>query len=160
MTDISVWYKSLPVFTKYWLSLTVGISLLARFGLLRGEWLYLESYFVYHDFQVGVWTENVEILNRDIDISDFCIQQLWRLVTCIFFYPLTPNTGFHFMLNCYFLYNYSLRLETDHFKSTPGDYFFLLIFNWACCTLIGLFFSLPVCAEFADFFLFRFRQHF
>lgn len=65
-------------------------------------------------------------------------------MTCIFFYPLTPNTGFHFLLNCYFLYNYSLRLETDHFKSTPGDYFFLLIFNWVCCTLIGLFFSLPV----------------
>ncbi|XP_055296109.1 derlin-1 isoform X2 [Sitodiplosis mosellana] len=120
MTDVSVWYKNLPIFTKYWLSLTVGISLLARFGLLAGEWLYLAPYFIYYKFQ------------------------LWRLVTCIFYYPLTPNTGFHFMLNCYFLYNYSLRLETDHFKSSPGDYFFLLLFNWACCTVIGLLFNLPL----------------
>ena len=59
-------------------------------------------------------------------------------MTSLFFYPITPNTGFHFMLNCYFLYNYSLRLETDHYKSSPGDYFFLLIFNWLCCVIIGL----------------------
>lgn len=48
------------------------------------------------------------------------------------------------MLNCYFLYNYSLRLETDHFKASPADYLFLLIFNWLCCLIIGIFFDLPV----------------
>lgn len=53
MTDISLWYKSLPIFTKYWLTLTVGFSLFARFGILRGEWLYLEPYFVYHDLHVS-----------------------------------------------------------------------------------------------------------
>lgn len=51
MTDVSVWYKNLPIFTKYWLSLTAGISLLARFGILAGEWLYLAPYFVYYKFQ-------------------------------------------------------------------------------------------------------------
>lgn len=120
MTDVSVWYKNLPMFTKYWLSLTIGISLLSRFGILPGEWLYLEPYFVYYKFQ------------------------FWRLLTCVFYYPIGPSTGFHFMLNCYFLYNYSLRLETDHFKSSPGDYFFLLFFNWVSCVIIGLLFQLPL----------------
>lgn len=54
MTDISVWYKNLPVFTKYWLSLTVGISLLARFGILQGYWLHLASELVFQKFQVSV----------------------------------------------------------------------------------------------------------
>lgn len=70
--------------------------------------------------------------------------QIWRLVTCVFFYPINPATGFHFMLNCYFLYNYSLRLENDHFKGSPADYCFLLLFNWFCCILVGLFFDLQV----------------
>lgn len=52
MTDVSVWYKNLPIFTKYWLSLTAGISLLTRFGILQGEWLYLAPYFIYHKFQL------------------------------------------------------------------------------------------------------------
>lgn len=48
------------------------------------------------------------------------------------------------MLNCFFLYNYSLRLETDHFKRTPSDYFFLLIFNWLCCVIVGVIADFPV----------------
>lgn len=43
------------------------------------------------------------------------------------------------MLNCYFLYQYSNRLETDQYKTSPGDYFYLLLLNWAACALIGLF---------------------
>ena len=31
---------------------------------------------------------------------------IWRPVTCLFFYPLSPQTGFHFLINLYFLYNY------------------------------------------------------
>jgi len=120
MTDVSVWFKSLPFFTKYWLTLTVGISLVARFGLISNFWLFLDSEFVIYKFQI------------------------WRLVTCVFFYPINPATGFHFMLNCYFLYNYSLRLENDHFKGSPADYCFLLIFNWFCCILVGLLFDLQL----------------
>jgi Derlin-1 len=41
-------------------------------------------------------------------------------------------------MNCFFLYQYSIRLETDHYKTTPGDYLFLLIFNSLCCIMIGL----------------------
>lgn len=43
---------------------------------------------------------------------NFCAFQIWRPITSVFFYPLAPSTGFHFLINCYFLYNYSLRLET------------------------------------------------
>lgn len=47
-------------------------------------------------------------------------------------------------MNCFFLYNYSSRLEKDHFLGSPGDYLYLLIFNWLCCAVVGLFASLPV----------------
>lgn len=140
MTDISVWYKNLPVFTKYWLTLTAGFSLLARFGILQGHWLHLAPYFVTSKFQVRKFNWN--LMRNWLIIRVFF--KIWRLATCVFYYPLNPATGFHFMLNCYFLYNYSLRLETDHFKQSPADYFFLLIFNWLCCVIIGIFFNLPV----------------
>lgn len=42
------------------------------------------------------------------------------------------------MFNCYFLYNYSRRLEEDHFKNTPADYLFMLLLNWACCVILGV----------------------
>lgn len=144
MTDISVWYKNIPVFTKYWLSLTAGFSLLARFGVLQGHWLHLSPYFITHKFQVS----SIDYSNHPSAFISFQMIvkfQIWRLATCVFYYPLNPATGFHFLLNCYFLYNYSIRLETDHFKSGPADYLFLLIFNWLCNVIIGIFFDLPVC---------------
>lgn len=73
-------------------------------------------------------------------LSNLLSLQIWRLVTSLFFYP----TGFHFLMNCFFLYNYSTRLEKDHYLGSPGDYLYLLIFNWACCALVGVFSSLPV----------------
>lgn len=103
-----------------WLTATIGISLLGRFGILPGQYLILQSYPLLRQFQ------------------------LWRAMTSVFYYPLNPATGFHFMLNCYFLYNYSLRLETDHFKQKPGDYFFMLVFNWILSLLIGLLLELPL----------------
>lgn len=65
-------------------------------------------------------------------------------MTSVFFYPLNPNTGFHFMLNCFFLYNYSLRLETEHYKQSPADYLFLLAFNWLCCVVVGVIVEFPL----------------
>jgi hypothetical protein len=35
--------------------------------------------------------------------------QIWRLVTCFAYFG---RLGFPFLMNVYFLYNYSLRLET------------------------------------------------
>lgn len=48
------------------------------------------------------------------------------------------------MLNCFFLYNYSLRLETENFKQSPADYALLLLFNWLCCVVVGFFANFPL----------------
>lgn len=42
--------------------------------------------------------------------------QIWRLITAFVFYPITPQTGFHYLINMYFLYSYSTRLETGKMK--------------------------------------------
>ena len=39
--DIQDWFKSLPIFTRYWFGLTVVFTLVARFGLLSAKWLIL-----------------------------------------------------------------------------------------------------------------------
>lgn len=89
---------------------------------------------------------------------------IWRPATALFWYPLSPQTGFHFLINLYFLYNYrcfsclisvcrhiilslhcySLRLETGIFDGRPADYFFMLIFNWLLSTIVALFMAIPM----------------
>ena len=45
--------------------------------------------------------------NIDHDANNILIRfHIWRPVTALFYYPLTPQTGFHFLINLYFLYNY------------------------------------------------------
>lgn len=82
MTDISVWYKSLPFFTKYWLTLTVGISLIARFGLISNFWLFLDSEFVFRKFQVSDFAnprpprlieQKIRVLFTDMETGDVCV---------------------------------------------------------------------------------------
>jgi len=48
-----------------------------------------------------------------------------------------PQTGFHYLINLYFLYSYSTRLETGVFDGRPADYLFMLTFNWICLVIIG-----------------------
>ena len=85
--DIQDWFNSLPFFTRYWFGGTVLFTLLGRFGILPASWLFL--------FWEPLWYKF----------------QIWRPITAIFYYPLSPQTGFHFLINLYFMYNYSLRLE-------------------------------------------------
>lgn len=120
MSDIADWFKSLPIFTRWWLGLTVGFSILGRFGLIHNYSLILAYEPFVHKFQI------------------------WRPATALFFYPLTPSTGFHFMINLYFLYNYSLRLENGVFDGRPADYLFMLLFNWICCVIVGLLVNIPL----------------
>ena len=42
--------------------------------------------------------------------------QIWRPLTALFYYPITPQTGIHYLMNLYFLYNYSKQLETSESK--------------------------------------------
>ena len=37
--DIQDWFKSLPIFTRYWFGGTVLFTLLGRFSLLNPNWL-------------------------------------------------------------------------------------------------------------------------
>ena len=83
--DIQDWFKSLPFFTRYWFGGTVLFTLLGKFGILPPAWLVLLWEPLWHRFHI------------------------WRPVTAIFFYPLSPKTGFHFLINLYFMYNYSIR---------------------------------------------------
>ncbi len=117
--DLQDWFKSLPVFTRYWFGGTILFTLLGRFGLLSPYWLIL------------AWEPFIRNFN------------LWRPVSALFYYPLTPQTGFHFLINLYFLYNYSLRLETGIFDGRPADYLFMLLFNWTCSVIVALMMSIP-----------------
>lgn len=49
--------------------------------------------------------------------------QIWRLITCVFFFG---KLGFPFLINLYFLYSYSVRLETELFERRPADYAVML----------------------------------
>jgi len=117
MTDIGSWFKSLPFFTRHWFALSIAIPLLSRFGLLNPGYLVLEYSAFIHRFQI------------------------WRPITALFYFPLGPNTAFAYLLNLYFLYNYSVRLETGLFAGRPADYCFLLLFNWLSLVVLGLAFK-------------------
>lgn len=115
MSDLQDWYHSIPQITKYWFTGTVVLPLLGRFGLINPYYMVLE------------WT---------LFFSKF---QLWRPVTALFFFPITPQTGFQYLIMLYFLYNYSSRLESGMFEGRPADYLFMLLFNWALLVVIALF---------------------
>ncbi|XP_071035477.1 derlin-1 isoform X2 [Parasteatoda tepidariorum] len=116
MSDLGVgsFFNSLPFFTRYWFALSLAFPLLARFGLLNPYYLILEYNAFFKQFQI------------------------WRPLTAVFYFPLTPNRAFSYLLNLYFLYNYSLQLETGLFAGRPADYCFLLLFNWATLVCAGL----------------------
>lgn len=112
--DIGDWYRNIPLVTKYWFTGSVIFPLLGRFGFLSLSTLLLDYESLIYGFQI------------------------WRPFTALLSYPLMPQTGFHYLLNLYFLYSYSVRLETGVFDGKPADYLFLLIFNWLCLVIIGL----------------------
>lgn len=109
--DLSDAYYSIPRLTRYWFTATIVLSLIGRFGLIDALNLILSWKKFYYDLE------------------------LWRPVTALFFYPITPQTGFHFLINLYFLYSYSTRLETGIFSSRPADYVYMLLVNWIVLTI-------------------------
>ncbi|KAL3122415.1 hypothetical protein niasHT_001450 [Heterodera trifolii] len=112
MGDFGEWYRSIPLITRYWFTGSTVIPLLGRLGLFH-PYLMLLSWELF-----------------------FYKLQLWRPLSALFYYPVSPQTGFHWMLMCYFLYNYSKDLETSQFDGRPADFLFMLIFNWICCTIV------------------------
>ncbi|XP_022119108.1 derlin-1 [Pieris rapae] len=120
MSEFKDWFNSVPFFTRYWLAATIILSVLGRFGIFNYYYFILDFNLIFYKFQI------------------------WRPITAVFYYPISPSTGFHFLINCYFLYSYSQRLESGMFAGKPADYFYMLLFNWLCCVLLGLFTGLPI----------------
>lgn len=143
MTDIKEWFKSLPLFTRYWLGLTAVFSLLGRFGIIHPSYLILTYESVFHKFQVRTlkWCKSNKSCGN---VNIFYLFQIWRLATSVFFYPISGSTGIHFLFNCYFLYNYSLQLENVVYLGRPADYAFLLLFNWICTVIAAFMFKFYV----------------
>jgi len=120
MADIGDWFNGLPYFTRYWFGGTVGLSLLARLGVISGRFL---------------------VLTYDQFLNKF---EIWRPITALFFYPISPQTGFHFLINLYFLVSYSKLLETGVYGPRPADYAFLLLFAFLASVISALFMNVMV----------------
>lgn len=111
--DIGDWFRSIPLISKWWFSLSIILPLLGRIGLINGFYMVLDFGLVVYNFQ------------------------FWRIATCFVFYPISPQTGFHYLMNLYFLYSYSTRLETGLFDGRPADYLFMILFNCIILLIIG-----------------------
>ncbi|KAM6910076.1 derlin-1 [Xenentodon cancila] len=114
MSDIGDWFKSIPLVTRYWFAASIAVPLIGKLGLVDIRNL---------------------LLFPDLILSRF---HLWRPVTATLYFPITPNTGFLYLVNLYFLYHYSTRLETGAFDGKPADYIFMLLFNWICIVITGV----------------------
>lgn len=116
MSEVGNFFNSMPFFTRYWFILCIAFPIGARFGLLSPSYLVLEWNAFFHKFQVCVFAFlpklwNVNYLSIHF-IKKCIIFQIWRPITAAFYFPLGPNTAFAYMMNLYFLYNYSIKLET------------------------------------------------
>lgn len=135
MSDFSAWYYSVPRFTRLWFTGTVAITLLGKLNLIPVGYLFLSSELLFTKLQVI----SIYYLSLRFEFNLHFLQ-LWRPVTSLFFYP----PSFHFLINLYLLYSYSSKLEKDHYKTSPSDYFFLLFFCWICTVIAGLLFNIYV----------------
>lgn len=53
MTDISHWFKNVPQFTRFWLTATLGVSIIGRFGMIPPRYLPLYYEPFVHGLQVS-----------------------------------------------------------------------------------------------------------
>lgn len=51
--ELGVWFRSIPIITKWWFSLSIIFPLLGRLGLINGIYLILDYYSIIHRFQVS-----------------------------------------------------------------------------------------------------------
>uniref|UniRef100_A0A3B4G770 Derlin n=1 Tax=Pundamilia nyererei TaxID=303518 RepID=A0A3B4G770_9CICH len=112
MSDIGDWFRSIPFITRYWFAASIAVPLIGKLGLVDIRNLLLFPEMIFSRFHI------------------------WRPVTATLYFPITPNTGFLYLVNLYFLYHYSTRLETGSFDGRPADYIFMLLFNWICIVLL------------------------
>ena len=87
MSEIVGWFNTIPPITRYWFGLSIFFPVLGRIGLISPYWCILTTDFIFK-------------------------LELWRPFTSVFYYPINGRTGIHYLMNLYFLYNYSKQLET------------------------------------------------
>ncbi|XP_059363849.1 derlin-1-like [Carassius carassius] len=114
MSDIGDWFKNIPFITRYWFAGSIAVPLIGKLGLISPVYLVLWPEAFFHKFQI------------------------WRPISGTLYFPVGPGTGFLYLVNLYFLYQYSSRLETGAFDGRPADYMFMLLFNWICIVITGL----------------------
>ncbi|RUP44775.1 hypothetical protein BC936DRAFT_149023 [Jimgerdemannia flammicorona] len=108
------WYNTVPPITRTLFMATLGLSVLGGLRLVNPYFLVL------------VWPDA---------ITKF---QVWRLFTSFFFHKL----GFAFVMNLYFLYQYSQDLETQAFGNRTADYLFFVLFVMGLELIASYFLSL------------------
>ncbi|XP_026228604.1 derlin-1 [Anabas testudineus] len=114
MSDIEDWFRSIPFITRTWFAGSIALPLLGKLGLINFGHLILVPELVFKRLHI------------------------WRPLTATLYFPITPQTGFLYLVNLYLLYHYSTRLETGAFDGRPADYLFMLLFNWICIVITGM----------------------
>ncbi|KAH8865353.1 Derlin-1 [Schistosoma japonicum] len=110
--DLSEIFNNIPFVTRYWFSGTILFSLLGKLNIIDPMRMILLWNRMYSNFEI------------------------WRPITALLFYPVSPSTGFHFLINLYFLYSYSSRLENGMFLGRTADYVFMFLFTWLVLVLV------------------------
>uniref|UniRef100_A0A1I8FMG5 Derlin n=1 Tax=Macrostomum lignano TaxID=282301 RepID=A0A1I8FMG5_9PLAT len=89
--------------------------------------------------ELAEWYWNVPRLSRYWFTGSVVLPLLGRIGllspllndSSLLYYPISPQTGFHYLINLYFLYSYSTALES-------AEYAFLLLFCWICLVALAL----------------------
>lgn len=117
MAEIADWFNQIPPLTRYWFAGSIAVPMLCRLNVFSPYSMVLTSDFL----------KNLA---------------LWKPLTSVLYYPISGGGGgFHYLVNLYFLYNYSQRLENGHFSGRPADFAFMLLFNWVSLVVTSLAFG-------------------
>lgn len=113
------WYHSLPIVTKIFFTLTLGMTFLSAMGLIPYQ------YFIY----------NWQMVRYKFEI--------WRVVTgCLF----AGGFSFNFLMHLYMLYQVSMAYESNAYNTGAGgssaDYLFMSFLGMITLCIIDAFFSL------------------
>ncbi|KAJ3377231.1 Derlin 1 [Entophlyctis sp. JEL0112] len=112
LEEARAWFTSVPLVTRTIFAASLGLSIAAGAGVMSPQLLFLSWPKVYKYFE------------------------LWRLVTCFLWHPLT----YGYLTLLYFLYNYSWQLETSaHFDGRKADYLFFTLFSMGVILPLGIY---------------------
>lgn len=59
--DLGIWFRSIPIVTRWWFSLSIIFPLLGRLGLVNGMYMILDYYSITRRFQVSFKCSNASV---------------------------------------------------------------------------------------------------